>query len=103
MAGLPTVFLVYVGLWVIAFSEDNVRWLATHYATPVEYRGNGGPWGRHRVLGTLSGYASGLTICGVLPLAALGAFVERTRRAKFVAWLAAVMLLVDCAHFPLFD
>ena len=103
LAGLLAVFLAYVGLWVIAFSEGDVRWLATHYETPAEFRGSGVPWGRNRVLRTLDGYASVLTIFGVLPLAVLGGLVERRRRANVVLALAVVMVVMSCAHFPLFD
>jgi hypothetical protein len=103
LAGLLTAVLLYVALWVIAVSRGHTRAISQHFDVPAEFRGNHGPWRHHRILRDLSNYASVVTLAGVLPLAVLGGLVERTRRANIVAALAVVMLIVDCAHFPLFD
>ena len=103
LAGLLTVVVLYVALWVIALSRGHTRAISRHYEAPAEFRGNHGPWRHQRVLRLLSGYASLVTTIGVLPLACLGALVERTRRANVVALMAALLLVINCAHFPLFD
>ena len=103
LAGLLTVGALYVALWVIAFSRGDVRAIGRHDDVPPEFRGNHGPWRHHRVLRDVSGYASAIMIAGVMPLAGLGAAVERTRRSGIVAGLSLAMLVVCCGHFPLFD
>jgi hypothetical protein len=103
LAGLITVVVLYVALWAIALHGDHVRAITRHYDTPAGFRGNHGPWRHHRVLRGISGHASVIMVFGVLPLAGVGALVERTRRGGIVAVFAVVMLVVDCAHFPLFD
>ena len=103
LAGLLAAAALYVALWVVAVSRGDTRAISRHDDTPAGFRSNHGPWRHHSVLRGLCGCASIITIVGVLPLAGLGALVERTRRAGIVAALALVMAAVDCAHFPLFD
>ena len=103
LAGLITVVVLYVALWAIALQGDHVRAITSYYDTPAGFRGNHGPWRHHRVLRGISGHAAVIMVLGVLPLAAAGALVERTRRAGIVVALSLVMFVVDCAHFPLFD
>lgn len=97
------VFVLYVALWVIALSRGHTRAISQHYDVPAEFRGNHGAWRHHRVLRGLYDYALQVTLAGVLPLAWLGALIERTRRANMVAVMATLLLVVNCAHFPLFD
>lgn len=103
LAGLLTAFGLYAAMWAIAMSGGRVRALSHHYDVPPEFRGNHGPWRHHRVLRRLCGYASIITVVGVLPLTTIGVLVERTRRAAIVSALSFVMIVIDCAHFPLFD
>ena len=103
LAGLFMVAALYVALWTIALSQGDVRAIKQHYEVPARLRGNHGPWRHHRVLRDLSEYALMILFIGALPLAALGILVERTRRAGIVGAFALTMLVVDCAHFPLFD
>jgi hypothetical protein len=94
---------LYLAMWMIALTHGNVADASQHFATPPRFRGNHGPWRHDRVLRTLSEFASLFTILAVLPLASAGCFLERTRRAGIVAALALAMMVIDCAHFPLFD
>ena len=103
LAGLLTVVGLYVALWVIALSRGDTRAISQHYDVPAEFRGNHGPWRHHRVLRGLSDYALQVTLASVFPLAWLGAALEQTRRANVVAIMAALLVFVNCAHFPLFD
>lgn len=103
LAGLLTVVVLYVALWIIALSCGHTRAISRHYDVPAEFRGNHGPWRHQRVLRGLSNYALLVTVAGVLPLAWLGALVERSRRANIVAVTATLLFVVNCAHFPLFD
>ena len=95
--------LLYVALWVLALSRGHTRAISRHYDVPAEFRGNHGPWRHYRVLRGVYDYALMVTSAGVLPLAWLGALVERTRRANMVAVTSTLLLVVNCAHFPLFD
>jgi hypothetical protein len=103
IAGLITMVLAVAAMWVTALADGHVRLLVREYDVPPEFRGNHGPWRHARVLGVLYNVAVFGTMLGVLPIAWAGALVERTRRAEIVAGLATVMLLVNCAHVPLFD
>jgi hypothetical protein len=94
---------LYLTMWTSALSYGDVADASQHFATPPKFRGNHGPWRHDRVLRTLSEFASLLTILAVLPLASAGCFLERTRRAGIVAVLALAIMVIDCAHFPLFD
>jgi hypothetical protein len=103
LAGVLTVVALYTALWAIALSRGNVRAIGKHYDVPAELRGTHGPWRHNTVLRGLAESATLVLVTGVIPLASLGAVVERTRRAGYVAVLALVMFIVDVAHFPLFD
>ena len=79
-------------------------WLGTaEYQTPPAWRGNHGPWRHALVLGVLYDFAMFANFFGVLPMAWIGATIERTRRASIVAALTTLMFLLNCVHLPLFD
>ena len=103
LTGVLIVVVLYLVVWATAFADGSVRAISQHYGVPVEFRGNHGPWRHHRELRLLSEYATLLTVFGIPPAAWLGFLFERTRRAQIVAVLSGVMIVVDCAHFPLFD
>jgi len=103
IAGLISVALAVAAMWIIALRDGHARLILWQYQTPPEFRGNHGPWRHALMLEVLYDFALFGTFVGVLPVAWVGAMVERTRRAGIVAGLATVMLFLNCAHFPLFD
>ena len=103
LGGLLAVAGLYAALWTIALSGGHLRGVSAHFSQPAEFRSNHGPWRHHVVLDGLYEYALLVTVWGLSPLAWLGTLVERTRRAYNVAGLAAALLVVGCAHVPLFD
>jgi hypothetical protein len=103
IAGMTCVAFAVAAMWIVAISDGHAPLIVHEYQKSAELRGNHGSWRHSGVLNALYDFAVFTTVFGVLPIGWIGALTERTRRARVVAGLATIMLLLCCAHLPLFD